>query len=101
MTKVSSISLNTTRPWDANTIDSARANASTTHSDILLHIDCSLQSRGWALGYFGHLKAHRDARDETVPKQPHVRGRSWKKRGNVRYKARIGRSGIIRTASTV
>jgi len=35
----SNISHNITRSWDANTIDSASANAPTTQLDILLHTD--------------------------------------------------------------
>ena len=45
---------------------------------VSMHSNVAFSPEVGHLGYLSHLKAHRDACDETLLKQPHLRGRSWK-----------------------
>ena len=101
----SGIAPNTTRPWDASTIDSTSARASTTRLDVLFRIDalkCGLQSRYWALGVLGVI-ARRIATHATRPSRSsnRIRGHGWKgSEGISVLEARTGRGEGTRTAGT-
>src|SRR5258706_8252067 len=98
----SCIAPNTTRPWDASTIDATSAHASTTRLDVLSRIDalgCGLQSRDWALGVLGIITRHIATHTTRPPRSSNsVRGHGWK--GTSVLETRTGRAEGIRTAGT-